>query len=759
MSIHAFRHSALLLAVGTFFLFNFFIAPPLESLPFTTHLSSAALPAPVQPTSLTQFSGNSHVIIGALTCISATQCLAAGEGVTGSTTTEGMVYLFNGIQWVPMATNDITQVNGQILNGIGTLPAVIHGISCASATSCWVVGSDAGGNFLAHLSTNGFVPHPWNYPDTSNSVFQPISTALYSIDCPEPSQCWAAGSSATGALILHYDGSGWQSVPEPFDATSGALLQGISCTSPISCIAVGTRIEGLSGQAIETIWNGKVWKSGPSEIAYTSFTHISCTKSACLMSALTASDAMLVDIPSKGGKTTTLIQHLASISSISCVRSGICTVSGMDSRGAILLEGNTFKWHSLPLPFSGTNHTATSPIGYCTSEDACTVVENTRSRAGEQAAIPAIKAGTQWTVGIQLSVPNIANEEIAQSACAPDGYCLAEQSATTSVQNKPDALYSISGSHVAEVPIPTPFNYTYDSFHLMNCLSALQCFGIVVTVSFQTLPNGNEVATYHAAIVRWNGADWFVLSTGELPGDSVEGYCVSTTLCWFSVFSEGTTPNLPGNPPHPSYNVEMFRMNNHSWDSVQLPQLSDETQLTTISCAGPSFCMAGGEENNSQLLLAYQSGVWKIIPTPTNTTWTLSLDCVAPNNCWMVNAGSTVSIDHFTGTAQVIQMTSESYIPSGISCTSAVQCYWVTDTRTATTEQYKLESDHSGIITTVSTLTESQLNFSPRDILNGLSCTIHYCYATGYTIPWIHISTPVETMQSIPLLESFYLDQ
>ncbi len=753
------RSSIILLAFGALVL-GISSNPPASVTHASSILASSSIKAQ-HPTSVL-LPGNGHVIIGALTCISTSHCIAAGEGVSGSTTTQGEVFLFNGLRWVPMATNDITQVNGDILSGVGTLPAVIHGISCPSSTDCWVAGTDAGGNFLAELSTAGFVAHPWNPPNTARTGIQPISTALYSIDCPTRSQCWASGSSATGALILRYDGSTWQKAPEPFDTAAGALLEGVSCSSTTACIAVGTRITGLTGHAIAAVWNGHAWKSESLATNYRVFTHVACAESFCLISTRTASGVELLRASPTGGKTAaipTTLSAITSIDALHCTRSGFCTASGLDSKGAFLLEGGPHAWHVMKLPSPGSGLTAVSPIGYCTSTNACTVVDNARSRSGEWTAIPATTSGTRWTAGEILSMPAIPNEALVQMVCAHDGYCLAEQSETTSVQHKPDALYSIAGSHVAPVPIPTPFSYTYDSLRLLNCISPSQCFAIVVADSFETLPNGNGMTTFHAAVVEWNGSSWTVLSTGTLPGDSVEGYCVSSTLCWFSDFGQGTTANLPGNPPHPSYISSIYRMSGHSWSSVPIPNLSNETILTSMSCAGPDFCMAGGTNNTTQLFLAFQHGTWRIIPSSPKATWTLSIDCVAPENCWMLDSGSTVTVEHYVGATQPIQSISEPYIPTGISCIPSGRCYWLTDTRTSSGELYTLESDQSGVVMQVSSIAESQSNFSPRDVIESLTCSATSCYAIGYTMPWIHLTYPLETMQSIPLLEQFPLPQ
>jgi hypothetical protein len=137
-------------------------------------------------------------------------------------------------------------------------------IACPNATQCWAVGQTAsapGGNTLSEsrgpllkLETAGH----WRTVAAPGRAARRGS--LEAIACPGPSDCWAVGgSSARGsALVEHWTGGTWQPVPSP--ALPGAQLDAVSCASASTCWAVGGTQSrtGAAGDVLEQ-WNGSQW--------------------------------------------------------------------------------------------------------------------------------------------------------------------------------------------------------------------------------------------------------------------------------------------------------------------------------------------------------------------------------------------------------------------------------------------------------------------------------------------------------------------
>ncbi len=67
------------------------------------------------------------------------------------------------------------------------------------------------------------------------------------------------------AVIEHYDGASWS--PSPVPSPSGAVFNGVACSSSTDCFAVGTRQTSSStAHVLVDHWNGKSWtgSSAPS---------------------------------------------------------------------------------------------------------------------------------------------------------------------------------------------------------------------------------------------------------------------------------------------------------------------------------------------------------------------------------------------------------------------------------------------------------------------------------------------------------------
>src|SRR5690348_2094553 len=107
----------------------------------------------------------------------------------------------------------------------------------------------------------------WSVEPTPNAM---VANGKLSADsCTSPASCVAVGSyesrSGTSALAEAWNGTAWriQPVPVPAGGTHGAL-DGVSCTTATACTAVGnyTTNQGVKVTLAEQ-WNGTSWSVQP----------------------------------------------------------------------------------------------------------------------------------------------------------------------------------------------------------------------------------------------------------------------------------------------------------------------------------------------------------------------------------------------------------------------------------------------------------------------------------------------------------------
>jgi hypothetical protein len=156
---------------------------------------------------------------------------------------------------------------------------VLLGTACTGGTQCFSTGIS-----LGDLSSPTSVPTPiidvwdgsrWTYT-TGAPLSDGVEGGLFNVTCASPIDCWAVGAqleaggngNSTGALVENWNGSAWSVVPTPTpdgNGVVGAFLQGVTCTSPSNCIAVGytTDINGGNLNDLIEQWNGSSWMIVP----------------------------------------------------------------------------------------------------------------------------------------------------------------------------------------------------------------------------------------------------------------------------------------------------------------------------------------------------------------------------------------------------------------------------------------------------------------------------------------------------------------
>jgi len=198
--------------------------------------------------------GPAELLPKAVSCRGPVLCTAAGQvtGVIGDGSQ--IAERWDGKAWLPQ----------RVPLPPGTAFVPVTTVSCATTTSCQLVGAYVGadGTTTGGLFADGWDGSRWSSETLAampNMLNLPVITG---VSCASPSVCEAVGQGGggppivgkgsplvgSGALVEGWDGRSWlrQHAPVPDAIDLGA----VSCPSSMFCEAVGTQSAGVA--AVET---------------------------------------------------------------------------------------------------------------------------------------------------------------------------------------------------------------------------------------------------------------------------------------------------------------------------------------------------------------------------------------------------------------------------------------------------------------------------------------------------------------------------
>jgi hypothetical protein len=149
----------------------------------------------------------------------------------------------------------------------------LNGVSCGKPWSCFAVGSTAGGPHVSVPTTTlieGWNGSSWSIVPSPNADPNGFD-GLNGVSCTKPTFCVAVGTNnSVGSsnmdvqktLVESWNGSVWSIVPSPNTSpTVDNGLNAVSCSGPTFCVAVGA-VGSPDNQTPQTLiesWNGSVW--------------------------------------------------------------------------------------------------------------------------------------------------------------------------------------------------------------------------------------------------------------------------------------------------------------------------------------------------------------------------------------------------------------------------------------------------------------------------------------------------------------------
>jgi hypothetical protein len=265
--------------------------------------------------------------LAGVSCPTATACVAVGWFVTPQGETVPLAEIWNGSAWTvkyPAIPSDLS---------IGNLYAV----SCDSATSCMAVGSYITSSSKALTLAEVWNGTTWRIERSANAITGDDIQGLYGVSCPDPDTCTAVGyyvSPSDGdyaTLAERWNGTTWAIESTP---SVGGALFGVSCVTARVCIAVGS---DFSSNGLAEGWNGITWTVQPTAPTGT-FDAVSCvTATNCTgvgSEEVDGSNFALAEVFNGSTWTSENVPHPTGASAsgfggVSCTARNACTAVGI----------------------------------------------------------------------------------------------------------------------------------------------------------------------------------------------------------------------------------------------------------------------------------------------------------------------------------------------------------------------------------------------------------------------------------------------
>jgi hypothetical protein len=659
-----------------------------------TGTSWAVEPTPNPP------AGATGVTLSGVSCTAADACMAVGSYVNPADATVTLAEAWNGTSWAITSTP----------NPAGSSDSVLLGVSCSAADACTAAGYDVNSGTDTVTLAEAWNGTAWTIQATPNPAGSPDSE-LQGVSCASPRTCVAVGyfigDQSAGTLAESWNGSSWtiQAAPHP-GSEIDASLASVSCTSADACQAVGGyATPAQAGDTLAEAWNGTSWT-------------IRAT-------------------PNAAGA------HNNYLSAVSCSGAGACTAVGDDQATgqpeltlAESWNGASWRIQATPSP-SGATVSSLSGVA-CPAAGACTAVGTHLTPAATSLTLAETWNGASWAIQTSPTPAGATVAELSAVSCSGTTACTAVGFDT-----------NVLGGTAIDKTLAEEWNGTSWQIQATptvadgSVLSAVSCAGAHACMA---------VGYYLDSLLRpvslaesWDGTSWTTVPTPNPPGAAdiaLSGVsCTAADACT----AVGSYDNSSG------AEVTLAESwNGTSWTIEATPNPGATfSQLSGVSCPAARACTAVGSDTAGTLAESWNGTSWRAEPTPNPagaTRIVLSgVSCAAAGACtavgsYDVTGTATPLAEGESGTPSPhwsIEATPIAHgdLPSGlsgVSCTAAGACTAV-GYHDGAAGQVPFADAWNGTTWTVQPTPEPAGSVS--GILSGVSCpAASACTAAGYSV-------------------------
>lgn len=486
--------------------------------------TSWSLSALVQPT------GDVSDTLSGVSCTSATICTAVGSYQDSTGDQFALIEKSSGGSWTLGSAAEP-----------GTYANNLVGVVCSSPTACTAVGS-YGNTTNEEQSALG---ESWNGVSWSvDAAVVPggwVASDLLGVSCDPTGTCAAVGYYQNGVgtpegLAESISGGTWtlQAVHDPQSATQGTYLEGVSCISG-ACLAVGSAYDNNDiVVSLAEYWDGTSWAMEspphPKGASASALEGVSCTSpTECLAVGwyrTSSGSAELSYADQWDGASWTLmttanpVTTAGFLTGVSCTSPGACTAVGWYENAAgtfaaLVDDWNGTSW-SLGSVASVSGSVQSSLAGVsCPQAGACLAVGAYENQSGVTVPLTELESGSTWTASAAAQPAGAAAAQLDSVSCPLVGTCTAVGSSTASIGSAPTALVeSLSGSSWTVAPVSQPTGAAGSSLNGVSCAPSGPC----VAVGVFTESSSFEQRSFSELT---SGSSWTVAPT-QNPGLSVD---------------------------------------------------------------------------------------------------------------------------------------------------------------------------------------------------------------------------------------------
>jgi hypothetical protein len=582
--------------------------------------------------------------LAGVACTTPSACTAVGDSITGSGIARTLVERWDGRRWGIQPTP----------NPAGAPQAFLIAVACTSSSSCTSVGYAATSSGTPVSLAERWDGARWQIEPTPNPSGAQFSV-LNGVSCTAPSACTAVGQTSRGILAERWDGSGWRIQQTPNPPSGGGGLLGVACTSPSSCTASGFSNSGTLAER----WDGARWQiqptPNPSGAQFAFLNGIGCSSgSACsaVGAYLTSSGAFVTmaerwngsewstqPTPNPAGALGDFLFAVACPSSSDCTALGYAHGSGTPQTLAQRWNGTRWLLQPTPNPTGGSESTFGGIA--CPARSTCFA-----AGSGANAALVERWNGTAWRI---QPVPTLPGAGLSAVSCSSPSACI-----SVGVSDSGTLAERWDGDTWTILPTPNPPGGGVQSGLLsVSCLSPSAC--LAAGAYFTAGSQSKTLAEW------WNGKEWAILPTPN-PAGAVQSFfngvnCTSPSACT----ATGEQHSASG-----IAHTLAERWDGATWTIQPTPNPAKVqfASLGGVACTGPSACVAVGGSDRGSLVERWDGTAWQIQPAPTPPGGGLlnGVVCPAPAACTAVgftftSSGGMILAERWNGTAWHIQPT------------------------------------------------------------------------------------------------------
>jgi hypothetical protein len=527
--------------------------------------------------------GATDAALGSVSCSTSDDCEAVGTYSNNSYPNLTLAAIWNGTTWELQTTP----------SPVGLILDSFEGVSCNSVSSCFAVGyfistTGEGRESLAE-TWDGTSWSIQTTPDPTNS----LQTELDGVSCSSPAACTAVGQNieerTTVPLVMNWNGSEWSLQSPPTGSSwQQSSFEGVACTSSSACLAVGGATKPHSPSvAVAEAWNGKVWS--------------------------------VQSVPIRPGTIG------AALYGVSCPSYNVCLAVGIDANNNPVAEiWNGTEWETQHVP-TVTGGGVLKKVS-CISATDCIAV-GTLFEKNHQGLIEQWN-GSTWTI---LNTPK-GQGDLASVSCVSAG-CMAVGDAPDSSNSPVPLSETWNGTVWKSTIAPTPSGSAQSQFLAVSCTSLKAC--VAVGVWYDNNGNPSPLAE------SWNGKIWTIGApvgpkNGSLGLTGVS--CPSATAC----VAVGYTINRLDSP---SAFAESW--NGQVWSTEKLLTPPGGAEVYDVTCSSSDACVAVGGRGNGTLAEGWNGEEWTVEKTadPVGSQGSGYLDGV------YCSASACTAVGYYTDTA------------------------------------------------------------------------------------------------------------